>query len=79
MQFKNGSIAFKSSVTGAFILLISFAFFWLYIYQVEPVRDKEIGGAKPEVKQLPPSSPSAPGPYHTRKMKVQPLTKQNRD
>src|SRR3984893_10635159 len=54
MAVKRNEIALKSSVTGLFILLMSFAFFLVfvfYVYRIEPPKD--LGPSPPQVRLLP--------------------------
>jgi hypothetical protein len=54
MSVKRNEIALKSSVTGLFILLMSFAFFLVFVlnvYRIEPLKDQE--RLPPQVRVLP--------------------------
>jgi len=53
---ENGKLIIKSSVTGLFILVISFAFLTLFIYKIHPLNEHKIGKEAPAPKNMPNSA-----------------------
>ena len=56
LMHENGKLVIKSSVTGLFILVISFAFLTLFVYKIQPINEYKIGKYAPTPKNLPSSA-----------------------
>ena len=65
LTVEKGKLAFKSSITGLFVLVFSFAFFYVFVYQIYVLKELDVGIAARESgtqAQQPAAAVQLPGP-----------------